>query len=169
MKWLLIAVGALILFAGVMALVGAMLPRAHRATRRARFRQRPEAVYAVLAGPPDWRSDIQRSGSLPERDGHKQWWESSQGRRITYELVEDTPPVRRVTRIADRSLLFGGTWTLEIAPDNQGAMLRVTEDGEIYNVIFRFMARFIFGYTRNIEGYLRDLGRKFGETVQIEE
>lgn len=168
MKWVLIAVGALALLVGAMAFIGAMLPRAHRVTRRARFRQRPEAIYAVVAGPPDWRSDIQESGALPDKDGHKQWWESSRGQRITYELVEDVRPVRRVTRIADPSLPFGGTWTLEIAPDAQGATLTVTEDGEIYNVIFRFMARFVFGYTRTIEGYLQDLGRKFGETVEIE-
>jgi len=35
-------------------------------------------------------------------------------------------------------------------------------------VIFRFMARFFFGYNASIEGYLRDLAAKFGETVAIE-
>jgi hypothetical protein len=35
-------------------------------------------------------------------------------------------------------------------------------------VIFRFMARFLFGYTGSIETYLRDLGAKFGEPVAIE-
>ena len=44
----------------------------------------------------------------------------------------------------------------------------ITEDGEIYNVIFRFVARFFMGYNSNIEGYLNGLGRKFGEPVQIE-
>jgi len=168
MRWVLVVVGTLVLIVGVAALVGAMLPRAHRASRRARFRQTPEALYAVLAGPPDWRSDLKEFGSLPDKDGRKQWWEVSQGQRITYELVEDCPPKRRVTRIADASLPFGGTWTLEIAPEGGGAALRITEDGEVRNVIFRFMARFVFGYTGSIDGFLRDLGKKLGEAVEIE-
>ena len=168
MKWIGIVVGVLAALVGVMALIGAMLPRGHRASRKARFRQTPEALYAVIAGPPDWRSEVKQFGALPDRDGNKQWWELSQGQRITYALVEDVPPVRRVTRIADKGLPFGGTWTLEIVPEPQGALLRITEEGEVYNVVFRFLSRFVFGHTGSIDGFLRDLGRKFGQTVEIE-
>ena len=166
MKWVVIVLGALAALIAASALIGAMLPRAHRATRRARFRQKPEAIYAVLAGPPDWR--IKEFGNLPDKEGRKQWWEMSQGRRITYELMEEVPPVRRVTRIADKDLPFGGTWTLEITPDGEGSALRITEDGEVHNVIFRFMARYVFGHTGTIDGFLRDLGKRLGETVEIE-
>ena len=68
-----------------------------------------------------------------------------------------------------RSCILRRGWTFEIAPvSGGGAELRITEDGEIYNVIFRFMARFVFGYTASIERYLRDLGAKFGQGVEIE-
>jgi len=168
MKWILFAIAALAALVAVMAAIGAMLPRAHRATRRARFHQSPEALYAAISGPPNWRSGLKNFGSLPDQNGRKQWWEESQGQRITYELLEDAPPARRVTRIADKSLPFGGTWTLEISPDAAGSALRVTEDGEVYNVIFRFMSRYVFGHTATIDKYLLDLGRKFGEAVEIE-
>jgi hypothetical protein len=161
-------VGALAVIVGAVAVIGAALPRGHRSTRRARLRQKPEAIYAAVAGPPDWRSDVKEFGTLPDQDGRKRFWELSQGQRITYEIVEDAPPSRRVTRIADKRLPFGGTWTIEIAPEGGGSTVRITEDGEVYNVIFRFMARFVFGYTGSIEGYLRNLGKKFGETVEIE-
>jgi hypothetical protein len=165
MKWLWIIGGTLVLLLAVIAIVGAMLPQSHHATRQARFRQRPENIYSVLAGPPDWRTGMKEFGKLP--DG--KWWEQdSHGQKITFELVEDRPPTRRVVRIADKSLPFGGTWTFEIAPQAEGCAVRITEDGEIYNVIFRFVARFFMGYTSSIEGYLRDLGRKFGESIQIE-
>ena len=85
-----------------------------------------------------------------------------------YELVEDRAPSRRVTRIADKNLPFGGTWTYEITPAAEGSELRITEDGEVYNVIFRFMAKYVFGYTGSIEGVFRDLGKKFGEQPQTE-
>ncbi|MBZ5728338.1 MAG: hypothetical protein LAP87_25565 [Acidobacteriia bacterium] len=170
MKWLLLIVGILALTVALAALAGAMTPARHHATRRARFRVAPEALYAVLAGPPDWRTGVKSFGVLPEENGRKRWWEEDSHRqKIAYELVEDRPPERMVVRIADRGLPFGGIWTFEIHPAPAGgAELRIQEDGEIYNVIFRFMARFFFGYTASIEGYLRDLGAKFGEQVAIE-
>ena len=169
MKWVFFIGAAVVLLVAIVAIIGAMLPRDHRATRQARYRQKPEAIYFTFAGPVDWRSDVKASGSLPDRDGRKQWWEQdSHGRKVTYELVEDKMPSRRVTRIAEKDLPFGGTWTIEISPTAEGSVVRITEDGEIYNVIFRFMARFFFGYTASIEGLLRDLGRRFGELTTIE-
>ena len=170
MKWLIWIGSSLAAAFGTMALVGSRLSVRHSVSRRACFRVAPDALYAVIAGPPDWRTGIQRFGILPDREGRKQWWEEDTHRqKVAYELVESNPPARIVTRIADRNLPFGGTWTFEIAPaPGGGSDLRIREDGEIYNVIFRFLARFFFGYTASIEGYLRDLGAKFGESVRIE-
>jgi hypothetical protein len=64
-----------------------------------------------------------------------------------------------VSRIADRSLPFGGRWTFELSPAPGGTLLRITEDGEVYNPIFRFVSRFVFGHDRTINGYLEDLER----------
>jgi hypothetical protein len=170
MKWVLLIVGGLVVLVGLAALIGAMLPLRHHGTKRARYRVSPEAMYAVLAGPPDWRTGVKNFGSLPDEGGRKRWWEEdTHGQKITFELVEEAPPKKLVVRIADRGLPFGGAWTFDIAPDGNGSMLRVSEDGEIYNVIFRFMARFIFGYTKSLETYLKDLGAKFGQAVNIEE
>ncbi len=170
MRWAFYIGGGLVLLIAVMAAIGAMLPRDHHATRKARFHVSPEALYAVLSGPPDWRTGVKSFGEMDDRDGHKQWWEEDTHRqKISYELVEAKPPNRLVTRIAQPGLPFGGGWTFEIAPiPGGGSELRIREDGEIYNVIFRFMARFLFGYTGSIETYFRDLGVKFSEPVDIE-
>lgn len=170
MKWALLVVGVLVLLVALAAIVGAMLPRSHSTSRKARFRASPEALYAVIAGPPDWRTGVKSYGVLPDQDGRKRWWEEDTHRqKVTFELVEERPPTRIAVRIADPGLPFGGTWTFDIAPaDGGGSDLRIREDGEIYNVIFRFMARFFFGYTASIEGYLRDLGAKFIQPVEIE-
>jgi hypothetical protein len=168
MKWLWLPGGILIVMM-VVAAAGAMLPVRHRATRRARFHQSPEALYAILAGPPDWRTDVKSSGPLPDQDGRRQWWEQdSHGQKIRFELVEDSPPVRRAVRIADPSLPFGGTWIFEISPAPGGADLRITEDGEVRNVFFRFIARFVIGHTRSIETFFKDLGARTGEHVTTE-
>jgi hypothetical protein len=170
MKWVFIIGGGLALLVVVMAAVGAMLPRGHHVARKAGFHVAPEVLYAVLAGAPDWRTGVKGYGELPDQDGRKRWWEEDiHHHKITYELVEAKPPERLVTRIAQPGLPFGGGWTFEIKPlANGGAEVRIQEDGEIYNPIFRFMARFLFGYTGSIETYLRDLGAKFGEPVAIE-
>jgi hypothetical protein len=170
MKWVIIAGTALVLLVALMAMIGFMLPVKHYATRKARFNQMPEAIYAVLAGPPDWRSDVSASGDLPEKDGRKQWWEQDKhGDKIAYELVEASPPTRRVVRIAGAGLAFGGAWTFEITPQaTGGSEVRIAEAGEVYNVFFRFLSRFVFGYTGSIEGYLNDLAKKFGERIRIE-
>ena len=169
MKWALLAAGVLVVLIAIVAMVGAMLPERHSATRKARYRQTAEALYAAIAGPPDWRTDVKGYGVLPDRNGRKQWWEQDRhGQKVVFELVEEAPPLRRVVRIASPDLPFGGTWTLEFAPVIGGADLRVREDGEIHNVFFRFLARFFFGYTSTMETFLRDLGAKFGEVVTVE-
>jgi hypothetical protein len=164
MKWALLAMGVLILMVALAALVGAMLPARHRASRMARIRASPEAVYAVLAGPPDWRTGVRSFGVLADQDGKRRWWEEDDhGHKVAYELVEQAPPTRMVTRIADETLPFGGTWTYEISrAETGGSEVRITEDGVIHNLLFRFMARFLFGYTRTMEQVLGDLGVKFG-------
>jgi hypothetical protein len=84
---------------------------------------------------------------------------------MTLEQVEASPPSKLVGRIADKNLPFGGTWTQVLTETEGSTTLAITEDGEVYNPIFRFMARFVFGYAATLEKYLRDLGRKFGEEV----
>jgi hypothetical protein len=170
MKWVLWILGGLVIVIGLAAMVGAMLPLRHHATRRARFRASPGALYAVLAGPPDWRTGVKNYGVVSEGPGPRRWWEEdSHGQKITFEQVDARPGERLQVRIAQPGLPFGGTWTFDIGTASDGGSdLRITEDGEIYNVFFRFMARFVFGYHASIEQYLRDLGAKFAQAVTIE-
>jgi hypothetical protein len=84
---------------------------------------------------------------------------SPSGDRMPIETVEAVPPRRFVGRIGP-GLPFGGTWTYEIEPAGAGSTLTITERGEIYNPIFRFMARFVFGHTATMEKYLEALRRK---------
>jgi hypothetical protein len=170
MKWVLWILGGLVVIVGLVAAIGAMLPVRHHATRKARFKAAPDALFAVLNGPPDWRTGVKSHGELPAENGRRRWWEEdSHGEKVTFELVEAKPAERLQVRIADKGLPFGGAWTFEMTPAaGGGSELRITEDGEVYNVIFRFMARFIFGYHGSIETYLKDLGAKFGQPVEIE-
>jgi uncharacterized protein YndB with AHSA1/START domain len=172
MHWILIGVILLVGLPALVALAGSLLPKSHRASRRATFHQSPETLWRVLtdcAAMPSWRTTLRAIERLPDRDGHEVWQETDRrGRKLRLETVEAVPPRRLVGRIADPKLPFGGTWTYEITPVADGSTLTITEDGEIYNPVFRFVARFILGYTGTMEAYLRALAAKFGEQVVIE-
>jgi uncharacterized protein YndB with AHSA1/START domain len=170
MKWLLLIFVALIGLAAVMMLIGWMLPKDHVATRMAKYRQPPEAIWAAITdvdAMPSWREGLQSVKHLPERNGLPVYVEVSNDGEIPMETVESSAPRRLVRRISDPQLPFGGTWTFEIRPASDGATLRVTENGYIRNPLFRFLARFVFGYAGQMESFLRSLAKKFGEQPEI--
>jgi uncharacterized protein YndB with AHSA1/START domain len=167
-----VLVALLVLVVLVVVTIGAFLPQQHISTRAARFQQPPTAIWQTITDYekfPVWRTDVVRVEALPEVNGKPAWREfSRQGGSIPYQVIVMVPPRALVTRIADPKLPFGGTWTYEISsPADGGSQLRITEDGEIYNPIFRFAARFVLGYSRTQEDYLQALGAKFGQSVTI--
>lgn len=168
LKWLLIAGLALVLIAALLAAIGYLLPQGHVASRSAYYRAPPDAVFAVIsdvAAGAAWRPDLQKVEMLPAVEGRERFREIGRTGAITMEVIERTPPARQVVRIADPDQPFGGTWTYELAPDDGGTRVTITERGEIYNPIFRALARFVFGYTSTMEDYLRALGARLGESV----
>lgn len=172
MKPVLIVVGCLVAVVALVAVIGALLPKDHVAARRVRLRAAPGEVWKALTDIdafPTWRADVERVERLPSADGRTAWREVGKHGAIAFEMVEATPPTRLVGRIADPTLPFGGTWTYAIAPaEGGGSVVTITENGEVRNVIFRFMSRFVFGHSATLEAYLRALGKKFGEDVPPE-
>jgi uncharacterized protein YndB with AHSA1/START domain len=171
MKLLVLVFASLAGVVGVMALIGALLPRHHVATRCAGFRKTPEEVYAIVrdfAQTPTWRSHVQSVDLLPSQQNRVYYRETTTHGAIVYQVITDQPAKQLVTEIADRDLPFGGSWTFEFAPSaSGGTTLRITERGEVRNVLFRFLSRCVLGYTRTLETYLRDLGRRLGEEATI--
>lgn len=173
MKWFLLALAVLVALVAIVIVVGALLPKTHRASRAAKLHQSPGVVWAAItdyAKFPEWRKTVMRVEALPPVDGKPSWREfDSHGGSIPFVVVESVAPQKMVARIADPKLPFGGTWTYEISTSSDGgSVIRITEDGEVYNPVFRFVSRFLMGYTATIDTYLRALGSKFGETIAPE-
>ena len=84
------------------------------------------------------------------------------------ELMEEVPARSMVTRITDTDLGYAGKWTYVFAAEGPDTRLTITEDGEVSNVIFRFLSRYAFGHSATIDSYLTSLGKQFGETVTPE-
>jgi hypothetical protein len=162
MRWIVWIVAGLALLAVVIAIVGAMLPKAHRASRTARIALPPDALYALLTDIdrfPEWRADVKKVERLPDRNGLPAWIEHGSHGAIPLFSERMERPSLLVGRIGE-GLAFGGTWTYRIAPAPGGSDLTITEDGEVYNVIFRFMARFVFGYHATMDAFIRNLQAK---------
>jgi hypothetical protein len=97
---------------------------------------------------------------LPPENGRPRFREVGSQGAITYRVEAMEPPSRLVTRIADPSLPFGGTWTFEIRRQGSDTELTITEDGEVYNPIFRFMSKVIVSPTATIEKYQENLKKR---------
>lgn len=159
MRITVIAVGCLVTIIGLIAAIGAMLPQSHSVSRSIVVRGEPRAVYEVIrsfGAAPQWRKDVQRVEVM----GPAQFREHGKQGTVTYDVVADEPGRRLVTRIADRDLGYSGAWTYSLEPVAEGTRVTITEDGEVTNVFFRFLSRFVFGHTSTIDGYLAALQRR---------
>jgi uncharacterized protein YndB with AHSA1/START domain len=146
----------------VVLMVGWSLPVAHRATRSVALKASAESVFSLISHPgafPQWRSDVKSVDILSPEAGHEQYREIGSNGAILYCVDSVVPNQRLVTRIVDKSLPFGGTWTYDITRQAESTTLRITEDGEVYNPLFRFVSRFIIGHTASIDRYLSDVQR----------
>jgi hypothetical protein len=163
-----LAVTGVVLIATVVV-VGYLLAVKHVAARAIRLRQKPEDVFALISNFKDeagWRSDVKEVEILSVQDGRTRFREKGQNGAITMEVVESDPPRRQTTRIADKNLPYGGAWIFDVVPEAQGCRLNITEQGEVYNPIFRFVSRFFMGYTGAMDAYLKNVARKVGESSQ---
>jgi hypothetical protein len=145
--------------------IGLLLPAEHTAVSRIRLEQPRDAIWAVISdfeNYPDWRPDVTRMKAT--RDGAG--WEEEPS-RIAFRVLESDPPSRLVTEILP-GLPFGGTLTIRLVPEGLKTAVILEERGTIRSPLFRFVARYAFGYHSAIDGYLKSLSQKFGEEPAIE-
>lgn len=171
MRWywivLLVVLGLVLL----LALVGALLPVEHRAACRVLLHQPASVVFAAITDVPNlptWRKELTSVELLPDQDGKRCWREVSKYGPMDLRVEEIVPDRKLVGRIVTPGSPFGGTWTYRLEPRGDATELTITENGEVYNVFFRVLSRFVFGHSTTITNYLRALGAKFGETVVVE-
>jgi len=160
MIWLLWILAVLVGLVVLIVVIGMLLPKNHTATVSQRIGASAEAVFATITNWnefPAWRSGLK--SVAPRDDGG--WIETSSHGVIPFVVIESVNPSRLVTRIADPKLPFGGTWTWVLTPDAAGCVVTITEDGEVFNPVFRFVSRFVLGYEGTMKTVLRDLQRKF--------
>lgn len=168
MRIVLIVLGILAALIAAVLVIGMALPQNHTASRTARLSASPDTIWPLITDftrYPEWRKDV-TSVERVESRGAPSWRELSGGDRMTYEAVVWEAPSHLVTHIADKGLPFGGSWDYRLIPAGAGTQITITENGEVYNPLFRFVSRFVMGHTATIDKYLADLSAKVGDTYK---
>jgi hypothetical protein len=152
--------------------IGTSLPIEHHADCTASFDGTQQYLFEAVADDgtsTKWRPDI-ASAVLVSGSGPTAVWRETDvhGGVRTYRTtayVDGQKLARTIDYIP--GMPFAGTWTYEISRDefppahesSAVSYVSIHEDGQIYNPFFRFLARYVFGYTQTMDTYLTDLGR----------
>jgi len=168
MRYVYFGLASIVALVVIVAVIGWLLPVRHQATAARTYKASAPALFSLITDVssfPTWRREVTKVETLPDENGRRRWRETTKnGPPITF-LVERTEADRLlVGRIADTNLPFGGAWTYELTPAGNGSTtLRITEDGEVYNPIFRFVSRFVMGHDATMKQYLSAVGSRFAE------
>lgn len=163
MTWLWITLGTLLGLVLVVLAIGAMIDRKHVASVGQTYPASPDEVWSAITAferMPEWRPGVKRVECLEPLGGLRRIREHTGFGPMTYVVDQEIPSQKLVLRIADENQGFGGTWTYQIRKVEGGTELSITEDGFIDRLLFRFMARFIFGYDSTMRRYHAALHKK---------
>ena len=170
-RWIGAVIGLLVFVLIVAIAIGTGLPIAHIATCSAQYRESPATLFAAVeddASSPAWRSDVAQVRSERTSGGKTRWIETYKNGQTLPYLEVQTLPGRRIARTIDDSTLpFGGQWIYEFQSKAGGTELTIAEAGYIFNPLFRVIEHFFTGYSKTIETYMTDLGKKYGESPQV--
>ena len=151
-------VGLIALTVAGLAAYGATQPREHEVSATVQLAGSPAEVLAIVedvAAYPCWRSGVSKVeilGGTPLR-----FVEHADGDAVTYEVDERVEARKLVVRIADEDLPYGGTWTYELAPADNGTALTITERGFVDGVVLRGLASLVMDPLASIAQYEADL------------
>ena len=161
---IIVAIGVL---AGVIALLGNRLPVGHVASRYVIIGAPIDVVFSAITefeAMASWRDLESITVTKDAATGRTRVRVDSSNGAMTMEVEQLIPATRLVMRIVDEGA-FGGAWAYALEPQANATRITITEHGEVYNPIFRFLARYVIGHSGTIDSYLRSLGRKFGAEV----
>ncbi len=173
MYWILFVMGTVVALVVAVLVGGLVTPRAHSASRVVALNASPHVVWALVrdvARYAEWRDGVRESVIVDTDQTQLRWRETTSRGSMTFGVVRDEAPNVFAARILDEDLPFSGEWTWQLTPHLQGTRLRITEQGTIDNVLFRFLAAQVFGYHRSIDAFIEALAKRLGEpTVVIED
>ncbi len=161
-RWILIGVAAVVALAAATYGAGALLPPTHVAVMEGVVAKTPAEIAAIVRNVrayPTWRRGVVVEDIVLGPDTIT-YVEIADEDRIAYRLTEPLKDRQFVAAITNDDLPFGGQWTITLAPEGVGARVRIREDGEVRDPVYRFFLYFVFGATSSMEAYLSALGAR---------
>ena len=157
MKYLAIALGVVISIPLLAYVAGLFIPESHTATVSNIYQAPSDSVWAKITDVkklPKWRDNVKSVKVLSDSSEPLTWRETyTHNDPLTFEVTEMRDSTLLRVRIADKGLPFGGVWIYRLESQPGGTKLTITEQGEIYNPLFRFVSRFIMGYESTLREY----------------
>jgi hypothetical protein len=161
MKWLLIVAGILVCAILLVLLIGYFLPVKHTVSLTLTVNGGPEKVWQRLIdfkAYPNWRKDVKSVETVSDT----QWVEIDQhDHRLPFSMMVTERLRTLTTRIDGHGLPFGGAWVYTLEDQGAGTTITITENGEVYNPVFRFVSKFIMGHTTTLKRYSAYLESSF--------
>jgi hypothetical protein len=152
---------------GSAAFMGSRLPPEHTAIAAETIPATQQRVWQMItdvASQPKWRTGLKEVTLLPPKDKAPCWAEvqSSMTMPLCAEINE--APTRRVVRIADPKLPFGGTWTYLLEPAGaDSTRVTIFEQGTTGPAMWRFVEHYVRGEDAEMTQYLADLKRALAQ------
>jgi hypothetical protein len=160
MRVVLIVVGVLVAMGAIIYGLGMSAPRAHVAEVEGVVARPASEIAATIRAVENYGA--WRKGVVVERiartDDAVTYVEVADGDRIAYRLTEPDHDARFITTITDETLPFGGAWTISLTPEGAATRIRIREEGEVRDPLYRFFSRYVFGHTSSMKAYLTSLG-----------
>lgn len=164
MKKLFIGLFIPVILVALVYFTGFFLPKSHTAEGDIVINAPIDSVWDALVnvdGYIDWRDDLKDL----ERVDEDTWVEvGPKDDRLTFSITEQTKPNKLVVIIDDDELPFGGEWVYTLEEQSaDNTKLIITENGEVYNPLFRFMSYFFLDPTASLTAFQEDLNRHLTE------
>lgn len=161
MNYLYYGVGFLVLLIVIVLAIGATLPVKHAALRSVELNAPADKIWSLITGyadMPKWRKELLKVEMKLESDGQEIWQEfESEKQSLDFITLEQIEGQKLVRKIVGEKLNFGGTWTFILVADGDKTHLTITENGEVYNIMFRFVSKFIMGHYASMDKYIKQL------------
>ena len=159
----------LVLSVAMVMVMGDRLPEQHVASATSEIPAPPERVWKTIVDvetQPRWRTGLKGVEMLPPEAGGPCWKELQTGEAMDLCVDVNEQPSRRVVRVADPKLPFGGTWTYTLEPVGESSTrVTVREDGIVRPAMWRFLSHYVRGEDAQVKQYLKDLQNAVGAPV----
>ena len=161
MTYLYYGIGFLVVFILAILAIGALLPIKHVASRSVELNAPSTKIWALITDyehMPKWRKELLKVEMKLDAKDQEVWQEFESAKEsLDFITLEQIDGQKLVRKIVGEKLSFGGIWTFTLVANGDKTTLTITENGEVYNIIFRFVAKFIMGHYASMDKYIGQL------------